>query len=104
LSVGRYGYNHEHRHSGIGLPTANVPSGHAEKIQQEPQPTLAVSYAAHPERFHRRPLAHKRPECVTINDHAKRESQPSSRNWAGRVSLDLTATARPFESDTATAI
>jgi putative transposase len=54
--------------------------GHAEKIQAERQLTLDTAYAAHPERFHRRPLAPKLPERVTINDPAKREDQPPSRN------------------------
>jgi putative transposase len=74
-------YNHEHRHSGIGLHTpANVHYGHADKIQAERQQTLDAAHVAHPERFHRRPLAPKLPERVTINDPAQREGQPSSRN------------------------
>ena len=74
-------YNHEHRHSGIGLHTpANVHYGHAEKIQAERQLTLDAAYAAHPERFHRRPLPPKLPVRVTINDPAKREGQPPSGN------------------------
>ena len=74
-------YNHEHRHSGIGLHTpANVHYGHAEKIQHERQQTLDAAYAAHPERFHRRPLAPKLPERVTINDPAKHGSETPSRN------------------------
>lgn len=69
-------YNHEHRHSGIGLHTpANVHYGHAEKIQHERQATLNAAYAAHPERFHRRPQAPKLPVRVAINDPAKREEQ-----------------------------
>ena len=74
-------YNHEHRHSGIGLHTpANVHYGHAEKIQHERQQTLDKAYAAHPERFRRRPLAPKLPERVTINDPTKRGSQPPPKN------------------------
>lgn len=74
-------YNHEHRHSGIGLHTpANVHYGHAEKIQHERQQTLDAAHAAHPERFHRRPLAPKLPERVTINDPAKRGGEPPSKN------------------------
>ncbi|MGB8382275.1 MAG: IS3 family transposase [Dermatophilaceae bacterium] len=74
-------YNHEHRHSGIGLHTpANVHYGHAEKIQHERQRTLNAAYTAHPERFRRRPLAPKLPERVTINDPAKRGGDPPSRN------------------------
>jgi transposase InsO family protein len=74
-------YNHDHRHSGIGLHTpANVHYGHAEKIQHERQQTLDQAYAAHPERFHRRPLAPNLPERVTINDPAQRGDEPPSKN------------------------
>lgn len=74
-------YNHEHRHSGIGLHTpANVHYGHAEKIQHERQQTLDAAHAAHPERFHRRPLAPKLPERVTINDPTKRGGASPSKN------------------------
>lgn len=70
-------YNHEHRHSGIGLHTpANVHYGHAEKIQHQRQATLDQAHAAHPERFHRRPIAPKLPVRAAINDPAKREEQP----------------------------
>jgi len=74
-------YNHEHRHSGIGLHTpANVHYGLAETIQAERQQTLDAAYAAHPERFHRRPLAPRLPERVTINDPANRGDATPSRN------------------------
>lgn len=54
--------------------------GHAEKIQHERQATLDTAYAAHPERFHRRPLAPKLPVRVAINDPAKREEQNPPKN------------------------
>jgi putative transposase len=45
-------YNHEHRHSGIGLmPPAVVHSGRAQALQTERARVLAAAHAAHPERF-----------------------------------------------------
>jgi putative transposase len=45
-------YNHEHRHSGIGLmPPAVVHSGRAEALHAERARVLAAAQAAHPERF-----------------------------------------------------
>jgi len=66
-------YNHEHRHSGIGLHTsASVHYGTAADIRDARQRTLNATYAARPERFHRRPIAPRLPERVTINDSADR--------------------------------
>jgi putative transposase len=49
-------YNHEHRHSGIGLMTpATVHHGHAEQTHAARSHVLNVAYAATPERFVRRP-------------------------------------------------
>src|SRR4051812_19255788 len=49
-------YNHEHRHSGIGMHTpASVHFGTAGQIRTRRQLTLDAAYAAHPERFTRRP-------------------------------------------------
>jgi putative transposase len=49
-------YNHEHRHSGIGLLTpADVHYGRAEQVHAARQDTLDLAYAAHPERFVCRP-------------------------------------------------
>lgn len=62
-------YNHEHRHSGIGLHTpASVHYGTAADVRAARQRVLDEAHAAHPERFHRRPQAPKLPERVTIND------------------------------------
>ncbi len=49
-------YNHQHRHSGIGLmtPTA-VHHGHAKALHAERQRVLQAAYTATPERFVRRP-------------------------------------------------
>jgi len=49
-------YNHQHRHSGIGLMTpAAVHHGQATELHAERQRVLAAAYAATPERFVRRP-------------------------------------------------
>jgi putative transposase len=45
-------YNHEHRHSGIGLMTpASVHHGKAKKARAARQAVLSAAYAATPERF-----------------------------------------------------
>ncbi|WP_143588083.1 integrase core domain-containing protein, partial [Tersicoccus phoenicis] len=45
-------YNHEHRHSGIGLHTpASVHFGTAGQVRAQRQVTLDAAYTAHPERF-----------------------------------------------------
>jgi putative transposase len=49
-------YNHEHRHSGIGLMTpAIVHYGRAQQVHAERQRVLDAAYAATPERFVRQP-------------------------------------------------
>jgi putative transposase len=49
-------YNHEHRHSGLGLLTPSmVHHGQAELILAERQDVLDAAYLAHPERFVRHP-------------------------------------------------
>lgn len=49
-------YNHEHRHSGIGMHTPfDVHHGRAEAVQDQRSRVLADAYAAHPERFVRHP-------------------------------------------------
>lgn len=62
-------YNHEHRHSGIGLHTpASVHHGTAAAIRVHRQATLDAAHAAHPDRFgNRRPQAPKLPEAAWIN-------------------------------------
>ncbi len=62
-------YNHEHRHSGIGLHTpASAHYGTTDQIQHARQQTLDGAYAKQPQRFHRRPQAPTLPERVTINE------------------------------------
>jgi len=49
-------YNTEHRHSGIGLHTpADVHYGRAETVRAQRGLVLGSAYAAHPERFVRKP-------------------------------------------------
>jgi putative transposase len=67
-------YNHEHRHSGIGMHTpASVHFGTAEQIQAQRQTTLDRARAAYPHRFTRRPRAPKLPEVAWINQPADQE-------------------------------
>lgn len=62
-------YNHEHRHSGIGLHTpASVHYGTVGQVRAQRQATLDAAYAAHPERFgHRQPQAPSLPQAAWIN-------------------------------------
>jgi putative transposase len=62
-------YNEEHRHSGIGFHTpADVHYGRAEQVQAERAVVLEAAYAAHPERFVRKPPAPpKLPTVAWIN-------------------------------------
>lgn len=49
-------YNHDHRHSGIGMHTpSDVHHGHAGTVRAARTETLATAYAATPERFVRKP-------------------------------------------------
>ena len=70
-------YNHDHRHSGIGLHTpASVHYGTAEQIQTQRAQTLETAYKEHPERFVRQqpkpPTIH---ETVWINQPEKETSK-----------------------------
>ena len=62
-------YNHEHRHSGIGLHTpASVHHGTATEVRAKRASTLDAAYAANPGRFrHRRPSPPKLPTVAWIN-------------------------------------
>ncbi len=66
-------YNHEHRHSGIGLHTpASVHHGTAIEVRAQRQLTLDAAYAAHPERFTRsRPEAPRLPTAAWINEPSR---------------------------------
>jgi putative transposase len=62
-------YNDEHRHSGLGLHVpADVHYGTAEAIRDKRAGVLSAAYAAHPERFVRKPPQPPAlPEQVWIN-------------------------------------
>lgn len=61
-------YNHEHHHAGIGLHTpASVHHGTAAQVRALRQQTLDTAYAAHPQRFDRRPTPPKLPAEAWIN-------------------------------------
>jgi len=66
-------YNHEHRHSGIGLHTpASVHYGTATAIRAERAKVLDTAFAANPERFSgRRPTPPKLPTAAWINDPSR---------------------------------
>ena len=63
-------YNDEHRHSGIGFHTpADVHYGRAESIREQRAVVLNDAYAAHPERFVRKPPEPPAlPTAVWINE------------------------------------
>jgi len=62
-------YNHQHRHSGIGLMTpASVHHGRAEAVHDDRARVLTAAYAATPERFVRRqPRPPALPTAAWIN-------------------------------------
>lgn len=62
-------YNHEHRHSGIGLHTpASVHDGTATAIRAERTRVLHAAYATNPARFRRAPTPPRLPEAAWINE------------------------------------
>ena len=71
-------YNHEHYHSGLGMLTpVTVHYGRAAETLAARQKTLNVAFAAHPERFVRKPpVPMALPEAVWIN--------PPTRNISDR--------------------
>lgn len=72
-------YNHQHRHSGIGLHTpASVHFGTADQVRDQRAITLAEAYQTHPERFAKRPKPPEIPEQAWINDPARRQ-EPSQQ-------------------------
>jgi transposase InsO family protein len=61
-------YNHEHRHSGIGMHTpASVHFSTATEVRAHRQATLDRAHHDHPERFSRRPRPPRLPEQAWIN-------------------------------------
>jgi len=70
-------YNHDHRHSGIGMHTpASVHFGTAVEVRAQRQATLDRARARHPERFHRRPVPPRLPEQVWINEPIPQPTTP----------------------------
>lgn len=63
-------YNNEHYHTGLGLLTPyQVHYGHAEEVIEKRNQVLAAAYAAHPDRFVRKPpTADEPPAEVWINE------------------------------------
>jgi putative transposase len=69
-------YNHEHRHSGIGMHTpASVHFGTATEVRTHRQRTLDRAHAQHPERFNRRPQPPRLPETAWINQPVQQPTQ-----------------------------
>jgi transposase InsO family protein len=69
-------YNHEHRHSGIGMHTpASVHFGTATEVRARRQTTLDRAHAQHPERFSRRPQPPRLPEQAWINQPVPEPTQ-----------------------------
>jgi putative transposase len=69
-------YNHEHRHSGIGMHTpASVHFGTATEVRTHRQHTLDRAHAQHPERFSRRPQPPHLPETAWINQPVPQPTQ-----------------------------
>jgi putative transposase len=65
-------YNHEHRHSGIGLHTpASVHLGTAAQIREERAGVLSAAYTAHPERFSTPPTPPMLPTAAWINQPSR---------------------------------
>ena len=88
-------YNHEHRHSGIGLMTpATVHHGRAEQTHADRASVLDAAYAATPERFVRRPPRPPRcrPPRGSTSPTARR---PLTKFATTAVSIDLTGSAVP---------
>ena len=68
-------YNHEHRHSGIGFHTpADVHHERAELVRARRADVLDAAYAAHPERFVRKPpTPPELPTVAWINEPPKED-------------------------------
>ena len=65
-------YNHEHRHSGIGLHTpASIHHGTAYQIHARRAATLDAAYAANPDRFRARPTPPQLPHSAWINQPSR---------------------------------
>ncbi len=85
-------YNTEHRHTGLGLLTpAMVHYGQAETVRGHRGQILAAAYAAHPERFVRKPPTPPAlPTAVWINPPS-----PAGASPAGNAPREGPATPQP---------
>jgi putative transposase len=70
-------YNQAHHHVGLGLMTPDqVHYGQVDEIHDARQTTLAAAFAAHPERFVRKPpVPPEKPTVVWINQPQKKPSR-----------------------------
>ncbi|MFD0818426.1 IS3 family transposase [Micromonospora zhanjiangensis] len=85
-------YNHEHRHSGIGLHTpASVHYDTADDVHDQRQATLDAAWRTHPDRFTRRPRPPALP-CPTRCGSTNQQLNPQIYRTPDHenVSLDLT--------------
>ena len=84
-------YNTEHRHSGIGLLTPEaVHYGRAEKVIAARQEILSSAYAAHPERFVKRPPKPlPLPSAAWINPPAAKPTHQDAPGSTQTTSDDL---------------
>ena len=68
-------YNHQHRHSGLGLHTpADIHYGRASQVQAGRAAVLTAAYTTHPERFVTPPQPPKLPAISWINQPGKKEA------------------------------
>lgn len=83
-------YNNHHRHSGIAwLTPSDVHDGRAPQMLAVRQETLTAAYAAHPERFVKKPPAVTQlPEAVWINPPAEKKLLQDSPGTTIATSLD----------------
>lgn len=90
-------YNGEHRHSGIGLMTpAAVHEGRASAMRDARHQVLSAAYAAHPERFVRKPPQPPvLPHAVWINPPKK----PSASQDGAGATISITADQRVALND-----
>lgn len=72
-------YNHEHRHTSLGLMTpATVHDGQAAQLRVKRQAVLTAAFEKYPERFVQgQPVAPKLPTAVWINPPLERDGQSS---------------------------
>ena len=95
-------YNHEHRHSGIGLHTpASVHHGTADQIRAQRAATLNAAYQANPDRFHhRQPQPPPTPTTPAARRRLDQPTQPGgphtdklTRNCLSRLDIFRSANA-----------